>query len=190
LGKLAVVALVCLFVNGILGVFTYVEYQAFLRGDSQLGWVALFLLPFQVFGLVLIGAVPYQILALVNPRPAITLGQGWVPLGGSVAFRWELSGAAHRVSRLKLILRGREEARYQRGTDTSTDTHVFFEETLVDASQALAIERGSSAVRIPADTMHTFTADNNKVIWTLEVSGEIRRWPDIDESFEITVRPS
>jgi hypothetical protein len=190
LGKLAVVTLVCLFVNGILGVFTYVEYQAWLQGISELGCVAVFLVPFQVFGLVLIGAVAYQLLALANPRPTITLGQGSVPLGGSVPFRWELSGAAHRVSRLKMILRGREEARYRRGTDTSTDTHVFFEETLVDASQAMAIERGSGAVRIPADTMHTFTADNNKVIWTLEISGEIRRWPDLDESFEIMVRPS
>ena len=37
--------------------------------------------------------------------------------------------------------------------------------------------------------MHTFNADNNKVIWTLHVTGAIARWPDIDESFDITVRP-
>ena len=37
--------------------------------------------------------------------------------------------------------------------------------------------------------MHSFGADNNKVVWELKVSGEIARWPDVDESFPITIRP-
>ena len=35
--------------------------------------------------------------------------------------------------------------------------------------------------------MHTFTANNNKIIWTIKMKGDINRWPDIDESFDITV---
>ena len=44
--------------------------------------------------------------------------------------------------------------------------------------------------RIPAGTMHSFSANNNKIIWTLTVKGEISRWPDVDESFDVTVGPA
>jgi hypothetical protein len=47
----------------------------------------------------------------------------------------------------------------------------------------------TTSLRIPDDTMHTFTADNNKIIWTIKMKGQINRWPDIDESFDITVTP-
>ena len=189
LAKLLTITFVCLFWNGIVGIFTYIEYQSFVQGDP-VGWfLALFLLLFQIVGVGLLAAVPYQILALANPRPIIRLSRGSVPLGGSVSFAWELSGAAHRVTALQMTLRGREEARYRRGTDTQTDTHTFFSEQLVDATHAMAIPRGSGTIRIPGDSMHTFIADNNKVIWTLHVTGTIARWPDIDDSFDITVRP-
>ena len=161
----------------------------FMKGED-FGWfLALFLLVFQAVGLALLAAVPYQLLALANPRPIITMSRGSVPLGGTVSFAWELSGSAQRVTELKMTLRGREEARYRRGTDTHTDTHNFFSETLVNATNATNIARGSGTIRVPANSMHTFTGDNNKIIWTLQVTGEIPRWPNIDETFDIVVRP-
>jgi hypothetical protein len=190
LAKLAAITFVCLFWNGIVGIFTVIEYRMFTQGDA-FGWgMAVFLLLFQIVGLALLVAVPYQLLALANPRPIITLSRGSVPLGGSVTFTWELSGSAQRVTGLQITLRGSEVARYRRGTDTHTDTHVFFSETLVDATHAMNIARGSGTIRIPGDSMHTFDADNNKVTWALHVAGHIARWPNIDESFDITVRPS
>jgi hypothetical protein len=190
LAKLVTITLVCLFWNGIVGIFTFIEFRMFMQGDA-FGWgMAVFLLLFQVIGVALLAAVPYQLLAMANPRPIITLSRGSVPLGGSASFTWELSGAAQRVTGLRITLRGTESARYRRGTDTHTDTHVFFTETLVDATHAMNIARGSGTIRIPADSMHTFGADNNKVIWTLHVDGDIARWPNIDETFDITVRAS
>jgi hypothetical protein len=190
LGKLIGVTFICLFWNSIVGTFTFLEYRMFANGDSGLWPMAAFLLIFQAIGVAFLVAVPYQMLALANPRPIVTLSRETVPLGGTVSFAWELSGAAHRVSALKITLRGREEARYRRGTDTKTDTHDFFLETLVDASHAMGIARGNGTIRVPADSMHTFIGDNNKILWTLQVTGEIARWPNIDESFDIVVRPS
>ena len=54
----------------------------------------------------------------------------------------------------------------------------------------MSIERGSGTIRIPAGTMHSFSATNNKIIWTLTVKGEISRWPDLDESSDVTVSPA
>ena len=54
----------------------------------------------------------------------------------------------------------------------------------------MGVERGATSIRIPDDTMHTFTGDNNRIIWTITMKGAINRWPDIDESFDITVTPA
>ena len=37
--------------------------------------------------------------------------------------------------------------------------------------------------------MHSFSSDNNAVVWSLVVHGEIDRWPDVSESYEVEVRP-
>ena len=101
-----------------------------------------------------------------------------------------MSGAAHRVRSLRLTLEGREEAQYRRGTDTRTDTNVFHRATLREVGDSMGVARGTASIRIPDDTMHTFTADNNKIVWTIKMKGDINRWPDIDESFDITVTPA
>jgi hypothetical protein len=130
------------------------------------------------------------VLALGNPRPVLTLSRATVPVGGSVAFSWQLTGKAHRVTRLQMTLKGTEKATYRRGTDTHTDTHEFSSESVVDVSHAAGIARGTGTIRIPRDAMHSFTAGHNKIVWTLVVAGTIVRWPDIDDEFEITVEPA
>jgi len=186
-GKLVAATIICLFWNGIVGVFTYFEIQGFMGAQEWSWFMAIFLLLFQIIGVALLLAVPYQMLALANPRPTITLSRGTLPIGGTVPFQWQLTGAASRVSRLTVTLQGREEARYRRGTNTVTDKHEFHSDVLVEATNPMNIERGSATIRIPAGTMHSFSANNNKIIWTLTVKGEIRRWPDLDESFDVTV---
>jgi len=190
MGKLITATIVCLFWNGLVGVFTYFEIREFGSAGGG-GWgMALFLLLFQIIGVALLFAVPYQLLALANPRPTITLSRATLPIGGAVPFDWQLTGKAGRVTRLTVTLKGREEARYRRGTDTRTDTHEFYSDVVVEASDPMTIERGNATIRIPAGTMHSFSAGNNKIIWTLSVKGEINRWPDVDESFDVTVSPA
>jgi len=189
MGKLITATIVCLFWNGIVGLFTYFEIRQFGSAGGGGWFMAIFLLLFQVIGVALLFAVPYQLLALANPRPVITLSRGSLPIGGTVPFQWQLTGKASRVTKLTMTLKGREEARYRRGTDTRTDTHEFYSEVIADAMDPMSIERGSGTLRIPAGTMHSFSAGNNKVLWTLTVKGEIARWPDVDESFAVTVSP-
>ena len=183
-----VVGLICLVWNGLVGVFTYYEIRSFADGRAAPLLVFLVTL-FQIIGLALLGALAYQLLALANPRPSLSLSRGFVPLGGSVPFTWTLRGAAHRVTALQITLRGREEASLATSKEKRVFTQVFFTATLVDATQAPSIAHGSGAIHVPADSMHSFTALHNKVIWTLDVVGTIPRWPDIDQTFEVTVRP-
>jgi hypothetical protein len=189
LGKLMVVLAVCLFWNGMVGLFTYFEIALFMNGDPGRWSMAAFLLIFQIIGVALIVGVIYQLLVLANPRPTIILSRESVPLGGSLTFEWQLTGAAHRVRSLQLTFEGREEAQYRRGTSTQTDTNVFHRAMLREVGDAAGIARGTTTIQVPRDTMHTFAAENNKIIWSINMKGHINRWPDLDESFDIIVTP-
>jgi hypothetical protein len=128
-------------------------------------------------------------LALANPRPTITLSRGTLPIGGSVPFEWQLTGAASRVTRLTVTLKGREERATAAGPTRTRHARVPHARAR-RGHDAMSIERGSGTIRIPAGTMHSFASNNNKIVWTLTVKGDINRWPDVDESFGVTVSPA
>jgi hypothetical protein len=149
----------------------------------------IFLIPFVVIGLGSIGGVGYFFLALFNPRPRLVVSSSSISLGGSLDLEWQLSGRAHLVERFRISLQGREEATYRRGTRTYTDREVFATIPLVDAPSPINPYGGRIRFTIPHDTIHSFKSDNNKIVWSLIVEGDIRRWPNINDEFEINVLP-
>lgn len=187
-GKLAVAVGLALFWNGILAVFVWDVADGFLSGNPD-WFVAVFMVPFVVVGLGLLWGVVYCAAALANPRCHLQLDSPTLHPGGLVAVAWEFRGSVHRMSRLRIFLEGREEATYKRGTSTSTDHSVFARIPLVDLSSWMDMVRGTGQVRIPERTVPSFAALHNKVVWHLKVHGEIARWPDVQEDYEITVHP-
>ena len=188
LGKVFGALFFALFWNGIVSVFVFQAWKGWERGQPD-WFLTLFLVPFVLVGLVMIGAVGYLALALANPRPRLTLEKTTVRLGDELRLTWLFTGRASRIRTLRILLEGREEATYQRGTDTHTDQEVFATHTLIDTGSDWEIPRGTATVVIPGDTMHSFAADNNKIVWELKVAGEIDRWPDVGQNFPITIRP-
>jgi hypothetical protein len=175
--------IVAAFWNGIISIFVFGE-----AGGS--GWLSkLFLLPFVAIGLGLIAGTVYQFLALFNPRPTLELSSSVVPLGGAAELRWSFAGRTSRMGEFTVTLRGVEEARYRRGTDTCTDRNTFYEMELYRTSNVNEMAAGQVGFVMPQDTMHSFEAANNKVLWNLDIRGDIRHWPDVKESFTINVTP-
>jgi hypothetical protein len=189
LAKLLVVAAVALLWNGIVAVFVYFAVQEWRQGSSP-GCLTLFLVPFVLVGLGLLASVPYQLLALFNPRPRLELSAREIALGGTVDLAWRFSGRAARISRLAIVLEGREEATYRRGTSSTTDRHVFTTLPIADSERGAAIAEGRATVAVPADTMHSLETGHNRVVWSLKLHGDIAHWPDVEEEFELVVRPS
>jgi hypothetical protein len=175
--RLAIALAVCLFWNGIVSIFLF---------SGMDGCAALFMIPFVLVGLGLVGWVGYQVLALFNPVPILTVSAAAAPLGGTFELEWRFEGNVARLRTLRITLEGREEATYRRGTRTTTDKSVFAT-ILVHGDAVLAA--GRATVQVPRGTMHSFSASNNKIVWTLHVRGEIRRWPDVGEEFPFTVLP-
>ena len=190
LGKLVGFVMAALVWNGIVGVF-FVQQRLPDWRSGDIEWLpTLFMIPFVLVGLVLLGAVVYQFLALFNPRPRLVLDRGYLTPGSESPLRWEVSGQAGRLDRLTLRLEGRETVRYRRGTNTYTDRHVFFSAELLNEARFSRRPRGQILLQIPASTMPTFEADNNRIEWRLTVRGDIPFWPDMKAEFPLRLYPS
>lgn len=188
LGRFVGLTFVALFWNGIVGVFVWQWIKGWRSGDAD-GCLAAFLVPFLLVGIALLLSLPHQLLALFNPRPELVLARAAVPVGGSLSFSWTFRGAASRIARLRITLHAEEVAQYRRGTDTHTDRHTFTSITLVDMPGPITYGSGHGTLSIPAGAMHSFAAANNQVNWKLELHGEIARWPDVKEEYELLVVP-
>lgn len=163
-----------------------------------LGWIV-----FVLTGLALIGCVFYCLLALFNPRLTLTLSSRSVPLGGVMQLRWEFSGRSSMIRQLTIMLYGRECASYEvmdtadsnhRQLDAEerkgTDENTFFEMEVLSTRDRREIGFGEIGLVMPSDSMHSFEAYWNRIVWKIEVHGDIKWWPDVEEAFKIAVLPA
>lgn len=188
LGKALAVLVFMLIWNGVVGVLLY---QVYNEGAS---WgMTLFMIPFVLVGLGFFVGMGYMLLSLSNPVVRMTFDPRVVELGQTMELDWSIDGRAERIQKLTVKIEGLERASYTRGTDTITDEHVFFEQTLfeseaLDRRDPLARD-GSAELELPRGTMHSLDADHNKIIWRVKVHGDIPKWPDVKDEYEFAVVP-
>ncbi|GAG23260.1 unnamed protein product, partial [marine sediment metagenome] len=119
----------------------------------------------------------------------LTVSRNVVPLGGMVDLGWELRGRIDRIGTLTIELKGREEATYRRGTTTHTDAKEFFKLPIAEITDVRDMGVGKTSFTVPTDTIHSFEAENNKIVWSLVVHGDIAYWPDVNDEFDFKVLP-
>jgi hypothetical protein len=136
----------------------------------------------------------YLALALFNPRPIIKISARGIPLGSSALVSWGFSGRASSIQHLSITLEGKEWIRYSTGSgksrSTKTKENPFYEMRIIDTDRPEEICSGQAGIIIPEDTMHSFEAGNNKIIWHFIVHGVVDFWPDIKNEFKIAVVPA
>lgn len=182
------VSLLAAFWNGITA-FPVAEVVSSWQKGSPDWFLTLFVVPFALVGTALLVFVFYTFLAMFNPRPKLMLQSAEMALGKSYSVRWEFKGKVRRIKELTLLLEGIEEARYRRGTSTYTDTETFHEATFARETFHVNMRAGSAEFILPVDSMHSFKGSNNKIRWQLKLCGDIPHWPDVSETFEISVLP-
>ena len=187
-GKVSGSLFFALFWNGIVSVFVWQAWKGWDQGNPD-WFLTIFLIPFVLVGLASFGFVGHFLLALANPRPRLTLTPGSPRLGDEFRLEWRFTGRAGRLRSIRIFIEGREEATYQRGTDTITEREIFATFDLAKTQNDWEIPQGVVDLMIPSDSMHSFEADANKIIWEIKIEGEIVRWPDIGQNFPISVRP-
>lgn len=180
----AVLVVMALIWNGILWGMLYD------RGFAGLDWfTALFMTPFALVGIALIAGAVYFFLALFNPKPDLTLEPGQVPLGETAILGWFLRGNASRIARLTITLCGEEKVTYRRGTKRLTKTQGFKRMVLVETDVPGEMQRGEVKFDMPEFTAPSFDSPHNNIVWSMKVHGDIRRWPDVNETFVFPVLP-
>jgi hypothetical protein len=170
------VVIIALFWDGLVSFFICRMIAGFQHGHPE-WFLVVFLVPFELVGIVMIGLVIHQFLALFNPRATLELSSAAIPLGGAAELRWSISGWAGRIQEFTVTLRGVEEAIYRTDRDRTdgTNRNTFHEMELCRTSNVDEIGAGSVGFVIPRDTMYSFQAENNKIIWSLDVHGDIAR---------------
>jgi hypothetical protein len=177
-----------LFWNGITGVFVGMAVNSWGKKKPEI-FLSIFMIPFVLVGIGLIAFVFHSLLNLLNPRIRLTVGSQSIPLGGKLDVRWGFRGRSSRIRHLRIYLEGSEKARYTRGTDTRVDTRVFARLPVKDTMDSRQIAEGQAQLLIPKDSMHTFTAAHNEIIWSLKVHGDVPRFPDVSDEFPIAILP-
>ncbi len=187
-GKVITSIAVSIFWNGIVSVFVYQAFQGWQAGHPDY-FLTVFMIPFVLIGLIMIGSIFYFSLAAFNPQPVITLLKDTIRLGSLVPMQWATTGDVYKIQNFKLSLTGEETATYRRGTKTHTDRNTFYEKVIVNSHSPESIRRGEAIAEIPAESMHSFKSDNNSIVWKISMHCDVPWWPDSKNDFEITVFP-
>ena len=172
------------------GVISFAVWDTVGLGEGSFELFSfLFMIPFVLIGLALIGGTFYFFLTLFNPRPDLKMTPGYLPLGGAVVVSWSFRGNPSRIQKLTIFVQGQEAATYRRGTSTSTDRSVFEKIVAIETTEPADIAAGEATFTMPEFTAPSFNGPNNKITWQVKVHGEIHRWPDVNEEFELIVHP-
>ena len=94
------------------------------------------------------------------------------------------------MSQVYISLQGQEKAVYQRGTSSHTDTEVFANFPLAHLTSPSEMYQGTAQLQLPGVSLPSFTAEHNKISWSLKVKGQIARWPDVDEEYPVVILPA
>jgi hypothetical protein len=180
-----------LFWNGIVSVFLVTALLGHWGGMAVC--LFLFLIPFVAIGAWMFLHLIGRILVTMRVRaPVLEIDAEPLAPGMAAKARLELRGGFH-IERLELRLVCEERATYRQGTDSRTETHEAFGETILeDGPEQVSSYRKYQATAdfaIPAEAMHTFKARNNEIGWALRLKVAIRKWPDFEQGFLIRVVP-
>lgn len=186
--KLFVLLFIAAFWNGITGVFVWQVVEGWRTGAPD-GCLTVFILPFVAIGLLLAVSIPYSILALVNPRPHLTLDPGAVAPGGEAEIAWRFTGAARRLSKLEITVEAEEKSTERSGSSTSTRTASVFTQPVYETDRRSEIPAGSARFTLDPKAPPSRGGDH-KITWKVKVAGTIRFWPDVGEAFEFEVPPA
>lgn len=150
------------------------------------------LVPFVLVGVWLgwLGLKPYT--QALRKVPAVEIEREPLQPGQTVKLSLVQPGPA-KINSYCIKLVCTEWVRYQRGTNTYTDTHTVYESSLVDESSFDVAPHqpwhASVDLTIPDDAMHTFAADDNRILWHIAVTADIDSFPDLKETYELRVIP-
>jgi hypothetical protein len=189
---LAAIVAACLFWNGMVSIFVTIAVRGHLAGEPD-WFLSLFLVPFLLIGLGLIFFTVRQLLITSGVGPTLVeISDHPLVPGGEYEIMLSQSGRLS-MNSLVVLLRCQEEATYQQGTNSRTETSTVYEQEVFrregfEIHQGIPFEAGAT-LTIPTSAMHSFKTARNAVVWKLVVRGDVAGWPDYERDFPLLVYP-
>ena len=152
---------VALFWCGITSVFVVIVWKGWAKGDPE-WFLTLFMIPFVLIGLFLLFSLPHSFLAIFSPRFDFDLSDPDLKPGLATKFRWKQIGGKGRLTEMTLTLVGLEEATYQRGTDRSTATSIFYQKELFRTTHLPEMISNECDLIFPAEALPSFEGQHNQ----------------------------
>jgi hypothetical protein len=181
LGKTLPVALIWGSIVGVIAGITFAD-----AGPVERGVLVLFLL----IGVHLLLRAGGDLLRLGNPSITLLLEPAEPRLGEPLTAHWRFTSPPAGVRRLVITLRASEVTTRGSGRSRRTGSSDFLERVIVDTTTPGEIGAGEVTIILPPRSMHSFESAHNRIVWTLEIWGQKHRWCNIEDDFEINVRPA
>ncbi len=182
----------CIIWNGIVVVFAVIDVRGFLA-DRHDWFLTIFLIPFAAVGIGAIVVFVRQLLVATGVGPT-RLEISDHPLSPGKQYRLNLAQSGRlSINTLRVSLACEESATYRQGTNTRTESREVFCQELF-CREGVRIESGMPfeaefELNMPERAMHSFKAAHNEINWSLQVEGDVVRWPNFKRSFAVIVRP-
>ncbi|MFO0877737.1 MAG: DUF3592 domain-containing protein [Gemmataceae bacterium] len=183
--------LLACFWNGIVSVFLFQVIAGHQKGRPD-WFLTLFLIPFLVVGVVLLGVVLFALYCLLTRLLAghlrVELASHPLQAGDSCHFLVEQVGLVG-LRQVRLVLKCVESAKYTAGTSTSTATKEVFRTEVAGPAPHLA-EGLRGTLIVPPGVMHSFQGKHNSITWKLEVNGWVAGLLPHAQEYPVVVRPA
>ncbi|HEV3137111.1 MAG TPA: DUF3592 domain-containing protein [Pirellulales bacterium] len=183
----------CLLWNAIVSIFVVMAARGFARGEPD--WMlTVFIFPFAVIGLGLIGYLLRQVVITTGVGPT-RIEISAHPLAPGQRYDLFLSQAGRlTIQSLEVWLACDEQASYRQGTDTRTESRRVYQERCffreaIEIHQGLPFE-SRCQIQVPLGAMHSFHANHNEVNWKLIVKGNVAGRREYQRVFQIVVNPA
>jgi hypothetical protein len=142
---------------------------------------------FAIGGLVLISRMLHSLLAFLSPRPLVKLSSASIALGDTVQLQWRFVGSQGALRSLEINLFGEEKTYVRCRGRRQAITEIFAQVPIVDLKSCP--RSGDAELTVPRDTMHSFEASGNEIVWSVQVHAAIDYLPDVVADFPIVVLP-
>ena len=184
--KLLTIIVIAAFWNGVISLFVFDIIKKWQNGYWSI-FEPLFLIPFVLIGILFIVFVFCALLELFNPRVKVTLSKGVICFGDIVRLQWGFKGKVGRIRKLEILLKASEITSCGEGRNRRTRKDTFFKTEIYSTQDSGGIVYGEVGFGIPGDIKCPSGAGNDKIIWEINVRGDIGFWPDVNENFKLEV---
>lgn len=190
--KLVGLAFFALFWNGITSVFVTFAVKSVTANRPE-WFLIVFITPFMLVGLGLLGALVLAVLALFKPRLRLT-PVCTARAGAALRIKWDAGGRESALRGLRISLEGLEYAtvvrRTGKGSQGTRRESVFYRATLLD-TEGRPARPGTVAGEIPPALPHSLEIGPDAgILWRIRVRVKTGGTPAIEETYVLRVSPA